>query len=109
MCGRYTIKDRDSLAGQISHLTGEPDKIARARYNVSPGQSSTVIIRTPRPDKILPVDMKWGPLFRLAGPKPQLMVNARSETVAAKSPPNFRWQLVSLRAQEMIPFLTYSP
>lgn len=89
MCGRYTIRDPNRMAEYMSRITGEPLAVWRARYNLSPGQNAHVIIRNPRPDKILDVvEMKWGPFYWLSGPKPSLMVNARSETVATK--PTFK-------------------
>ena len=95
MCGRYTFKNPAAIAAALERLGIKPrgkDRLPQ-RYNVAPSQTMPVV-KSSGSWTVEP--MRWGHTVQF-GPaaKPQLLINARSETVAEK--PTFRHGLQAHR------------
>jgi len=85
MCGRYTLRDPEAVAGAIRALGAE---VATAslpqRYNTAPTQVMPVITVQENRPKLVP--MHWGivPFYSRKEARPMQLINARSETAAEK-------------------------
>ncbi len=83
MCGRYVLREVIKLREKLEKLrTRKLGLEVVPRFNVAPTQEMPVVINDEGPAE---TRMRWGPMYPLAAGKPGLLVNARSETVAAKS------------------------
>jgi putative SOS response-associated peptidase YedK len=96
MCGRYRLSRRKQIIEEhFDAVSGDEDW--SPRYNIAPTQSVPVIRQNPKePIRELSI-MRWGliPLWAPDSSGSAKMINARSETVAAK--PAFRDALKSRR------------
>ncbi len=85
MCGRYTFKDPEAIAAALTRLGVRPQGKAPLprRFNVAPTQVMPVV-KAEAPWTVEPI--RWGHTVQF-GPqaKPQLLINARSETAAEKT------------------------
>lgn len=82
MCGRYSLVSRGKEIAEAFGLDDEP--ALEARYNVGPGQQVPVV-RATENGRELPL-LQWG--FHRSGTGGGMLINARSETAAAR--PAFR-------------------
>jgi putative SOS response-associated peptidase YedK len=88
MCVRYTLHKTDAALSAISRALGEPLESpdwAAPRYNVSLTSTMPVVARVDGKDGVRP--MRWGliPANERGKPRPRILANARSETVATLS------------------------
>jgi putative SOS response-associated peptidase YedK len=98
MCGRFRLARKKEILGAAFDVDSALDDLDWVpRYNVAPGQEIAVVRRDAnRPDRLLST-MRWG-LIPSWAKEPSVgykMINARSETVAAK--PSFLEPLRSRR------------
>ena len=90
MCGRYTLQQAEKALNRVIPI----DEWIRIwvgewihhRFNVSPTQKMPVV--TASDGRRTPHQMRWGfvPFYARAQPKPQALINARSETILVKTP-----------------------
>jgi putative SOS response-associated peptidase YedK len=88
MCGRYRLSRRKQLVEEFFDASGDEDW--NPRYNIAPTQPIPVIRQHPKePGRVLSM-MRWGliPSWSKDISSAAGMINARSETAAAK--PAFR-------------------
>jgi putative SOS response-associated peptidase YedK len=96
MCGRYRLSRRKQLVEEhFDAISGDEDW--GPRYNIAPTQPVPVIRQNPRKAVREPSLVRWGliPSWAKDAPAAARMINARSETAAAK--PAFRDALKSRR------------
>jgi putative SOS response-associated peptidase YedK len=88
MCGRYTVSNPGAILPELLGGRGEAPEMA-ARYNVAPTQEAPVVVAGDDGSRRV-VLMRWGLVpYWAEGPEGGArMINARSETAAAK--PAFR-------------------
>jgi putative SOS response-associated peptidase YedK len=97
MCGRYTVRDPDSIAARFGIDDFHETKIP-PRFNVAPAQLVPVVVREPTGRALRP--MRWGfqPAW-MKQPKGPPPINARAETLVER--PLFRAALA--RGRCLIP------
>jgi putative SOS response-associated peptidase YedK len=89
MCVRYTLHKTDAALNAISRALGvpleTPDWAADPKYNVSLTSTMPVVALGEGRPEVRP--MRWGlvPANERSNPRPRLLANARSETVASLS------------------------
>lgn len=90
MCGRYTLQRAEKALGRVipqdeweSIWEG---KWIHHRFNVAPTQHMPIVLS--KGGRRAPAVMRWGfvPFYEREKPKPQALINARSETIATKAP-----------------------
>ena len=94
MCGRFTATNPKAI---LLEMVGEDEHLEiKARYNVTPGQTSTVVTVGEDGSRRL-TEMRWGlvPSWVRKPTSGHRMINARVETVAEK--PAFRDSIVHRR------------
>jgi putative SOS response-associated peptidase YedK len=87
MCGRYTLTQAEKALGRLIPLE-EWKQIWEGRwqrFNVAPTQQMPIVFS--REGRRVPAIMRWGfvPFYERDKPKPQAMINARSETIVSKA------------------------
>ncbi len=94
MCGRFTVTNPKAILLEVIGKDGHPE--VEARYNVTPGQASTVVTVGEDGSRRL-TEMRWGlvPSWVRNPTSGHRMINARVETVAEK--PAFRNSVVHRR------------
>jgi putative SOS response-associated peptidase YedK len=88
MCGRYTLRATPAKFAEIFDLLRVSERVPR--YNIAPTQRVAVVRTSPDEERRELVEMRWGliPSWAKDAKMGATLINARSETVAAK--PSFR-------------------
>lgn len=79
MCGRYSLTQTLEALAQFFALYGQQRSNLPPRWNIAPTQQSAVVRRNAAGQRELAM-LRWG----FAGPNNAPLINARSETAAAK-------------------------